>query len=766
MLNTNSFIRSLKGKLILYICGLLLITFGLSVYFITGKVKEEIETKSNDQMFAMAESYGNRLAIDMNANMLFVKNLAAQMPKLRNLGRKQVNGLLKQMLTENTGYNGLYAMFEANAFDNKDKEYIGDHENATNIKGLYEPYWQRINGAVVSKILDNDESGQDYYAIPKRTMKGAIIEPYFDQGLLMTSYVYPIIEDGKFLGIVGLDIAIADIDKIVQQASLLKTGYFGVISKTGILIADKFKEKLGEKNIKQMAQDLQQPQLAGIIENIQSGKPGSIDYFDKRLNQDMRVYYNKFGTADWGILAFVPQEEIYEAVASTTRQILWIGLLAIGIATLIAIYLALKISNPVHELAVAAGKIEKNDFNVAVEIHTGDELEHLGTTFNHMAANLKASFEEIQEKRRAAQRSADEAESLKMSAQEQSKYLSASVLEILGEMDQFAKGDLTVKLPVSGTDDISKLFEGFNSAVTNIRNLMNNVLSASEATSSAGAEISSSTEEMAAGAQEQSSQMNEVASAVQEMSRTIFEMTKHATVAAETARDSGQKAKDGGDVVGETISGMNKIADVVAQSAATVFALGQNSEKIGEIVQVIDEIADQTNLLALNAAIEAARAGEQGRGFAVVADEVRKLAERTTRATKEIAAMIKAIQKDTANAVDSMKQGTREVENGKLLAEKAGGVLSEIVDSSAHLTDVVNQVAASSEELSSAAEEIGNNVQAMNAVTHESSSGIQQIAKAAEDLNRLTDNLQQLISAFKLLEGQSLRKQNSLRQLS
>jgi methyl-accepting chemotaxis protein len=255
---------------------------------------------------------------------------------------------------------------------------------------------------------------------------------------------------------------------------------------------------------------------------------------------------------------------------------------------------------------------------------------------------------------------------------------------------------------------------------------------------------------MAAGAQEQSAQTTEVASAIEQMTKTIFETTQNVTRASETAKTSGNIAHDGGKVVGDTINGMNRIADVVTQAAGMVKELGSSSDKIGEIVQVIDDIADQTNLLALNAAIEAARAGEQGRGFAVVADEVRKLAERTTKATKEIALMIKQIQKDTGNAVESMEKGTEEVNNGKLLTQKAEDALNQIIGSSKEVVENITQVAAASEEQSSAAEQISKNIESINSVTQESAAGTQQIARAAEDLNKLTDNLQNLVSKFKI----------------
>jgi len=317
-------------------------------------------------------------------------------------------------------------------------------------------------------------------------------------------------------------------------------------------------------------------------------------------------------------------------------------------------------------------------------------------------------------------------------------------------LNVYASGDFRDKIKSQYKGDHQLIVDSINKLGESIGEILMQVTEAVQATASAANQISSATEEMAAGSQEQASQTTEVASAVEEMTSTILENTKNASFAADASKSSAVQAKEGGEVVGETVKGMNRIAEVVSQSADAIFTLGQNSDKIGEIVQVIDDIADQTNLLALNAAIEAARAGEQGRGFAVVADEVRKLAERTTKATKEIAMMIKQIQKDTGGAVESMKKGTAEVEAGKTLVNKAGEMLKEMIQSSQKVTDSVIQVAAASEQQSAASEQISKNLEAISSVTQESTAGIHQVARAAEDLNRLTVNLQELVSSFKI----------------
>jgi methyl-accepting chemotaxis protein len=315
--------------------------------------------------------------------------------------------------------------------------------------------------------------------------------------------------------------------------------------------------------------------------------------------------------------------------------------------------------------------------------------------------------------------------------------------------------DLTTSLASDRKDEIGDLLRAFDKFTGTIRQTLTEVASASEAVASAGAQISAATEEMAAGAQEQSGQVNEVASSMEEMARTIIENSQSAQQTADLATGAKDAAERGGGVMTETISGMKRIADVVNKSGDAVRNLGSSSERIGEIVAVIEDIASQTNLLALNAAIEAARAGEQGRGFAVVADEVRKLAERTARATKEIAGMIKEIQSTTSEAVVSMEEGQGEVANGIHLAESAGAALTVIVSEAQKVTAMVTQIASASGEQSKAGELIARNVDGINSAIQENSKAAHQMAQTASDLSNLTHQLQDAVGRFNLSSSRS-----------
>ncbi|MBP6673592.1 MAG: methyl-accepting chemotaxis protein, partial [Bacteroidetes bacterium] len=323
-------------------------------------------------------------------------------------------------------------------------------------------------------------------------------------------------------------------------------------------------------------------------------------------------------------------------------------------------------------------------------------------------------------------------------------------------IDTINNADLNSQFNSDRKDEVGDLQRSFDGFVTNMKHTLIQVSEASAAVANACAEISSSAEELSSGASEQSAQSAEVSGAVGEMSGSIRENSQNAKATLDTANQAKQTAEQGGNVVQRTVDSMKTIAVVVNRSAETVKTLGRSSDQIGEIISVIDDIADQTNLLALNAAIEAARAGEQGRGFAVVADEVRKLAERTTKATKEIAAMIKQIQSDTKEAVASMDEGTQKVSAGIKLADHAGDSLLEIMRISQSVTDKVTQIATASEHQTHASELISTSVERINAVTQQSVQGTAMIAHSVEALNHLTENLQDLLSKFKLGETDQL----------
>jgi methyl-accepting chemotaxis protein len=317
------------------------------------------------------------------------------------------------------------------------------------------------------------------------------------------------------------------------------------------------------------------------------------------------------------------------------------------------------------------------------------------------------------------------------------------------------EGDLTQRIPVTSEDEIGELSHWFNTFIEHLQNVMRQVIQGAEQLASASEEISASATQMAQGSETQQGQTQQIATAMQEMAASVAQVSTNSNQVATNAGHAANDARDGGRVVDRAVEMMHQVATAVGTVAQQVGELGRRSDQIGKIVGVIDEIADQTNLLALNAAIEAARAGEQGRGFAVVADEVRKLAERTTKATKEIAEMIHSIQQETKAAVMAMEEGTVQVEHGVVATKEAGVKLQQIIKGSEQAAQMITQIATAANEQASTTDQINSGINEIARISHESASGAKQSAKACEELSHLALDLQGLISRFKVREGET-----------
>jgi methyl-accepting chemotaxis protein len=312
------------------------------------------------------------------------------------------------------------------------------------------------------------------------------------------------------------------------------------------------------------------------------------------------------------------------------------------------------------------------------------------------------------------------------------------------------EGDLTKRVPVTGKDEIGSLAQWFNTFMDKLHGTVSKVAHVTDRVAAASAELAATAEEMSRGSENLTSRSVQTSSSVEEMNATVNEVAQNSSKAATMAQDTVTTAQNSRTVVEETVTGMSHIAESVAHSAALIETLGKSSDQIGEIVRVIQDIADQTNLLALNAAIEAARAGEQGRGFAVVADEVRKLAERTTKATKEIGDMIRQIQQDTKGAVQSMQEGTNKVTGGVTLVNKMGDALATIVQRVNETAEMIRQIAVASEEQSVATQQIAGDVENVARVSKEAAGSAAESAKACHDLSQMTTELQSIVGGFKL----------------
>lgn len=329
------------------------------------------------------------------------------------------------------------------------------------------------------------------------------------------------------------------------------------------------------------------------------------------------------------------------------------------------------------------------------------------------------------------------------------------IVSLAERMEGIAEGDadLTQRVDQTRSDELGRLGAGFNRFVARIHDVIAEAARVSGEVSSAATQIAQTTEQMASSMNQQGEQTLQVAAGVEEMSLTVSQVAEQSVLARQSADDAGERASRGGGVVRQTVDAIGGIAAVVESSVSAVGVLGNRAQEIGQIVEVINGVADQTNLLALNAAIEAARAGEHGRGFAVVADEVRKLAERTTEATNEVAEAIRAIQSETQTAVTQMNQGTERVTHGVQCAEEAGEALQLIVGGAQATSEQIVRIDAALEEQTLATQDIARSVSSISDITGQSAQGATDIAAAATQLSVRSGDLQRLIVQFKVAQA-------------
>jgi twitching motility protein PilJ len=388
---------------------------------------------------------------------------------------------------------------------------------------------------------------------------------------------------------------------------------------------------------------------------------------------------------------------------------------------------------------------------------SGRQIRVLGIPLSHQVAYILGALALVLllalfyvQNRESRQRLVD-AEQRKQETEEQNRRNQDAILRLLDELGNLAEGDLTVQASV--TEDITgAIADSVNYAIEALRDLVSTINNTSGLVASAVQETSAIADRLAKSSEIQARQIENASSTVMQMSHSMDEVSSKTASSAEVAEKSVGIAHEGGDRVRRTIHGMDTIREHIQDTSKRIKRLGESSQEIGDIVALINDIADQTNILALNAAIQASAAGDAGRGFAVVADEVQRLAERSSNATKRIETLVKTIQADTNEAIISMEKSTSEVVSGAGLAEKAGEALEEIEKVSANLAGLIDEISKSAGQVSEMASRVSTAMISINDITGQTAESSVATATAIGKLNRLAQELRQSVAGFRLPE--------------
>jgi twitching motility protein PilJ len=425
-----------------------------------------------------------------------------------------------------------------------------------------------------------------------------------------------------------------------------------------------------------------------------------------------------------------PGKSLFE-VGSLPSDALYRLLAAIAVLAIASLFVLFRLSNkvaePVKALTRFAEQVGAGEFKARLPEGDPDDFGYIAVHLNQAAEKAAKAMQDEQ-----AQRD-----------------LQRSVTEFLTIVSQIARGDLTLRGSVTN-DALGNVVDSVNYMLDNFTQLLRRVRDAANDVSTSANEILNASETMATGATQQDHEITNTSSAVEELTVSMKQVSNNAEASAEAARRALDAAEQGNRSVRDTLEGMQRIRSSVQATAKKIKSLGDRSLEISEIINVINDITEQTNLLALNAAIEAARAGEAGRGFAVVADEVRKLAEHSRTATKDIAALIKAIQAETNEAVVVMEEGTREVEVGARLADQAGKALEAISAVVRQSAELVQEISLASKQQVRGTEGVANAMQIISNITHQTSQGARQTAHSMEQMVKMSEQLNEALAQFRV----------------
>lgn len=655
---------SLRGRMVAFV---LAAAFAISVStcaIVAWKMREGLAQEAHLTAETLAEGISTRVEREFETVFASARAMADLAESQKGRGqrgeRTAFDSFLLRSVEHHPGWLGAYTVWEPNAFDGRDAEFRGAAcHDAT---GRYLPYWVRAEGKIICEAnRDYDKPGVgDYYLVPSASGKAALIDPYAytvaGKELQIVSFVVPVMVDGKFQGITGVDYLLSDLNEQLGKVRPYGKGNVEVIAAGGTYAVSSDPARLGKPS--------QQALPEAALKALANGGSHRWEDADGWLHTAKSIQSPSM-QKPWTLVVSFPMAAALKGATGVVLMVavvFVIGLLLLGAIVFIGMT---KLLSPIARLR--------------------DKMSELAS----------------------------------------------------------GEGDLTSQLDVRGEDEIGEIAASFNRFLGTLRGLVAQVKAQSGEVSQASRRLGHSAQQVSAASQDQAEASASAAGAVSEVVSSIHRVAEDAGEASTSAQIAERSAHEAAELMLKSAEGIERVHRTITSLSESLRSLDERSTRIGDVIRLIKDVADQTNLLALNAAIEAARAGEQGRGFAVVADEVRKLAERTTAATGEIGGIILSIQKETEQTVSVMGQVIAEVTEGEARskegargAESIRSVLNDVLSRMERIAANTSQQAAAGSDILAQVERIGSSVRQNESEVRETASAVSLLGTQAEELAR------------------------------
>ena len=705
---------SLKTKIILPTFCIVTLILATSTLVMTNQAKKMAVKQASEAADHIAKGFGNEISETMGKALTVTRALGIMFEEGANYSvipdREYLDSVLVGVLERHPGLAGSWCAFPPDVYDGREDDYMGKY------KGAYRNWYHRDNGQIAELFVGNkDVSNVGWFQNPMSGNVETITEPYpwtvNGKTYWVSSTGIPIKKNGQNIGVVGVDFYLNDLQETILEIKPLETGYAYLVTNKGNIVAHPDSE-------------LQAKNLADVIDNehrretlnaIERGRAYS--YVTESENGE-RQYITyapiKVGKTSypWSVALVIPMDKVEAQANAIAQNSLIISSISIAILLAVLFILAGLISKPIIKTAAYTTKVADGDLDAVLDIDQKDEIGRMAESLRVMVVELKNTILKAEDETRKAEEE------------------SAKAREATAEAEKArAKADM------ARTD-------GLHHAAERVELILERVVSASE-------QMSVQSNQLLSGAEIQSDRITSTATAMEEMNATVLEIARNASDAAGESTESQEKARNGAEVVDQSKTALGQTVSEVNNLKVNMEELDKQAKGTEAIIGVITDIADQTNLLALNAAIEAARAGEAGRGFAVVADEVRKLAEKTMTATGEVSNSITAIQRVAGENIRSMGTVYQHIEEANDFSEKSGTVLQEIVSGAEESAVQIQSIATAAEEQSATSEEINGSIEEISRITAETTDSAREFSTALESLAVQVSEMQKIVEDLK-----------------